>query len=146
MLGAGVAQGRKVYSFECALSRAKKNRRDSKVHFVDQALAKKLLDDVDTATKTDVLFFGGFAGLSKRGGNSVRYEVESSSAFHRQRCTRMVGEHEDGAVIHRVLAPPTPPVLIRPWSTNGAEHVSTKDPCADVPKPSSSEVIIDSPR
>jgi hypothetical protein len=49
--------------------------------------------------------------------------VKGGSAFHDQRCTCMVGQHEDGGVIHRVLAPPTPPALIGPGSANGAEHV-----------------------
>jgi len=64
VLGAGVAQGRKVYPFEQSLTRAKKDWRNGDVHFIDEALAKILLDDIDSTTNADVLSFGGFARLS----------------------------------------------------------------------------------
>jgi hypothetical protein len=63
MPGAGVAQGRKVYSFKESFTRAKQDRRNSDVHFVDQALAKILLNDVYAATNTNILAFGRFASL-----------------------------------------------------------------------------------
>jgi len=116
------------------------------VHLIDQSLAKKLLDDIDTPTKANVLATRRLAGLSKRRGNSVRYEAEGCSTFHHKRSTRMVCQNEDRALVHRLLAPPTPPTLIRPGSANGTEHVSTKNPCADIPEASSSEVIIDGAR
>ena len=37
-------------------------------------------------------------------------------------------------MVERILAPPTPPFLIRPWSANRTEHVATKNPGTDVLK------------
>ena len=54
--GAGVAQGRKVYSFKEPFTGAEQDRRNREVHLVDQALAKILLNDVYAATKTNVLY------------------------------------------------------------------------------------------
>ena len=61
--GAAVAQRWKVYSFKEPFTSAKQDRRDSDVHLVDQALAKILLNDIYTATKTNVLASGRFASL-----------------------------------------------------------------------------------
>ena len=142
MLGAGVAQGRKVCSFEESFTSAKEDRRNGDVHLVDQALAKILLNDIDAATKTNILAFGRFARLRQGGGNAFRNEVEGRSSFHDQRCACVVGQHEHRAVIDRIFAPPTPPAFIWPGSANRPEHVPAENPSPDVLKASSGKVII----
>ena len=89
--GAGVPQGRKVYSFKESFTSAKQDRRNSDVQLVDQALAKILLNDVYTAAKTDILAFGCFASSRQGRGNAFRDEVEGRSSFHDQRCAWVVG-------------------------------------------------------
>src|SRR5687767_8436766 len=80
--GAGVAQGRKIHSFEESFSGAEQDRRNSDVQLVDQASAKILLNDVHAATETNILAFRRFASSRQGGGNAFRNEVEGRSSFH----------------------------------------------------------------
>jgi hypothetical protein len=105
-------------------------------------LAKILLDDMDTATHANIFACGGSPGEIKSDGGTLRHEVKSRSAVHDKRWARVVREHEDGDVIHRVLAPPTPPALVRPWATNRPEHVSVKNPGSNILKAASGKIII----
>jgi hypothetical protein len=141
--GAGVAQSRKIRSFEEPFTRAKQDRRNRDVHLVDQAFAKVLLDDTDAATNANILAFGRVARLRQGGVNAFSNEVEGSASFHDQRRTRVVGQHEHWGVIDRILAPPTPPAVICPGSANRPEHVPAENPSSDIPKASSGKVIID---
>ncbi len=129
--GAGVAQSRKVCSFEESFTRAKQDRRDSDVHLVDQALAKILLNDMDCATDAAILACSRFARLRQGGGNTFGNEVQACSAFHDQRRPGMVCQHEHRHVIDRIFAPPTPPTLIWPGSANRPEHVAAENPGPD---------------
>ena len=110
---AGVAQGRKVCSFKESFASAKQDRCNGDVHLIDQALAKILLNHVDAATNPNILAFGRFARLRQGGGNALRNEVEGRSSLHDQRCACVVGQHEHRDAIDGILAPPTPPALIR---------------------------------
>ena len=112
------------------------------MHFVNQALAKILLNDVYATTNANILAFGCFARLRQGGGYSFRNEVEGRSPFHDQRQTCVVGQHEHWDVIDRILAPPTPPALIWPRSANRTEHVSAENPSPNVLKAPSGKVII----
>ena len=123
MPGAGVAQGRKVCTFEESFTRAEQDRRNCDVHLVDQALAKILLNDIDAATNANILAFGRFARLRQGGACAFSNEVEGYSSFHDEGRARVVGQHEHRDVIDRILAPPTPPALIGPGSANRPEHV-----------------------
>ena len=142
MPGAGVAQGRKVGSFKESFTSAKQDRRNSDVHLVDQALAKILLNDVDAATKTNILTCGRFASLRQGGGNAFRHEVEGRSSFHDQRCACVVSQYEHWDVTDRILAPPTPSAVIWPRSANRPEHVPAENPSPDVLKASSGKVVV----
>jgi hypothetical protein len=46
-------------------------------------------------------------------------------------------------MMDRILAPPTPPALVRPRSANRPEHTPAENPGPDVPKASSGEILID---
>ena|SRR5664279_1113125 len=143
VLDAGIAQGRKIHTFEESLTRAEQDWRYGYVHFIDKAVAKILLNDIDSATNANIFACGGFPGARKRDGSTFRHEVKGRSAVHDKRWARVVRQHEYGDVIHRVLAPPTPPALVRPWTTNRPEHIPAKDPCADVLETSSGKLIVD---
>jgi hypothetical protein len=140
---AGIAQGRQIHTFEEALTGAEQDRRNGYVHFIDKAMAKILLDDIDSATNANIFASGGFPGALKSNGSAFRHELKGRSAVHGKRRARVVCEHENRDVIDRVLAPPTPPALIRPWTTNRPKHISTEDPCADVLEASSGKLIVD---
>ena len=43
----------------------------------------------------------------------------------------MVGEHEHRIVVRRVVAAPTPPLLVAPRATDRAEHVAPHDRLSD---------------
>jgi len=143
VLDAGIAQGRKIHTFEEALAGTEQDRRYGYVHLIDEAMAKVLLDDIDSATNANILASGGFQGALKSDGSTFRHEPKSRSAVHDKRWSRVVREHENGDVIHRVLAPPTTPALVRPRATHRPEHISAEDPCADVLETSSGKLIVD---
>jgi hypothetical protein len=142
VLDAGIAQGRKIHAFEEALTGAEQDWRYGDVHLIDKAVAKILLDDIDSATNANIFASGGFPGALKSDGSTFRHEVKCRSAVHDKWWARVVREHEYGDVIHRVLAPPTPPALVRPWTANRPKHISAEDPCADVLETSSGELIV----
>src|SRR4029453_15382251 len=60
---------------------------------------------------------------SKGGAEAVGDEPEGGAALHRQRRAGVVGEHEHGGVVGRVLAPPAPPAEI-PVVADRSEHVA----------------------
>lgn len=143
VLDAGIAQGRQVHTFEEALAAAEQDWRYGYVHLVDKAVAKVLLDDIDPATDANIFASGGLPGALKSDDSTFCHEVKGRSAVHDERWARVVGEHEHGDVIHRVVAPPTPPTLVRPGTTNWPKHVSAEDPRADVLESSSGKLIVD---
>src|SRR5258708_36336018 len=106
VLCARVPQCRQIDSVEESLTSAKQDRRDGDVHFVDEALAKILLDDVDPATKSDILAFGSLTRALKSDDSAVCHEVKGRSTLHDKRWARVVRQHEYCDVIHRIFAPP----------------------------------------
>ena len=112
------------------------------MHLVDQAVAKILLNDVDSSTDANILAICSIASLSKGGSNALSNKVEDCSSFHDQRRARVVGQHEDWDVIDRIFALPTSPALIWPGSTDRPEHVSAENPSTNVLKAASGKVFI----
>src|SRR4029077_11991920 len=70
--------------------------------------------------------------------------MERGAAFHSERRSGVMREHKHIAMIGRIIAPPALPLLIRPCAADGAEHVASDDPSADVFKPASGEVVVNS--
>src|SRR5262245_26380615 len=68
--------------------------------------------------------------------------MEHGTAAHLDRRPRVMGEHEDRAMVRRAAAPPTTPRFVRPGAANGAEHVPAHDPGADVAGPTGREVVV----
>jgi hypothetical protein len=54
-----------------------------------------------------------------------------------------VGQHENGRVIGRVVAPPALPAVVAPRIANRAEHVPAQDPRAEIFEPAGNEVVVD---
>lgn len=79
------------------------------MHLVDESLAKVLLDDIDATTHSHILSIRRYSGAGEGGFDALGHKMEGGAALHHQRCARVVRQDEDGNVIDRVLAPPTPP-------------------------------------
>ena len=143
VLDAGIAQGRKIHAFEESLPGAEQNWRYGYVHLIDKAVAKILLDDVDSATYANIFAIGSFAGAFKCDGNASRHKMEGGAPVHDKRRAYVVGQHEYRHVINRIIAPPTPPALVWPWTPNRPEHIPAEDPCANIQETSNGKVIVD---
>src|SRR5262249_13840570 len=142
MLAAREAKLGEIDAVEEMLARAKQHRRDRKMHLVDQPGPQIFLDGGDAAAEADILAAGGFESALERGLDAIGDEVKGRAARHADRRPRVVREHEDRHVIGQVVAPPAFPGLVRPWPTNGPEHVATQDPGADIGKAARRKVVI----
>src|SRR5262249_59508656 len=86
---------------------------------------------------------GGYLRTLGRRRDTTGHEVKPRPAVHGDRRTRVVREDEHRQVIRRLVAPPSSPTLIRPWTTHGSEHVAPENPRADVFERLGSDVVID---
>src|SRR5580704_3530046 len=143
MLDAPIAKRRRIEAAKKIFARSQQARRDGQVHLVNQFGPQVLLNGGDTAAKPNVLSFGGFRRLLKRGVNAIRDEVERGPARHGKRLAWMVRQHEHRAMVRRIIAPPTFPVLVRPGTSNRPEHVSPHDPGAHIVKTALGECVVD---
>ena len=85
VLDAGIAQGRKIYTFEEPLTGAEQDWRDGQVHLIDKAVAKILLDHTDSAANANILVSGRFPGALKSDSSTFRHEVKGRSTVHDKR-------------------------------------------------------------
>jgi len=116
------------------------------VHLIDESRAQVLPDCRDAAAQPDVLIIRGFAGAFQCSVDAIGDEVEGGAAVHGDRCPGVVGEHEDGGVVRRFVAPPSLPALVGPGSPDRPEHVSAHDPRSDIAEPARREVVVDACR
>ncbi len=68
-------QGSKIDSVEESLTGAEQDGRDSEMDFVNEALAKILLDDVDPASKSHILALGSFTGALQSDGGAFLHQT-----------------------------------------------------------------------
>src|SRR5690242_4873949 len=110
---------------------------------VDQVGGEELADDGRAAADADVTAAGGVPGGCERLRRAGVDEVKGRAALHLDGGSRVVGEHEDGGVEGRLLAPPALPLLIGPWATLRAELVAAHDLRADARAPVGCEGFVD---
>src|SRR3569623_181104 len=101
------------------------------MQFIDEPLAKVLLDRIRSTAAPHVESAGRLACTVERLVNTSRNEVERGAAFHFDGWTRVMGQDEDWKVIGRIVPPPAFPVHVRPGTTNGPEHIPPKNPRPD---------------
>src|SRR5437016_4789102 len=142
MLGAFEAKPGEIDAAEEMLTRAQQNRRDRKMHFVDQPGAQIVPDGGDAAAKADVLSVGGFEGALERVLDAIGDKVKGGAAGHVDRWPRIVREHEDRNVIGRIVAPPAFPGFVRPRPAYGPEHVASQDPRAEIGDAARRQVVV----
>src|SRR5262245_35026156 len=141
-LDAFVSRGPKVYPLEQPLALSQQHRRNGDVQLVNEARTQVLLDRIRPSTNAHVEPVGGAARLVERLVNAPRDEVESSSARHLNGRAGVMRQDKNGNVIGRVVTPPPLPVLVRPRTADGSEHVSSEDPGSNILKATGSEVIV----
>jgi hypothetical protein len=90
-----VSQSPQVNPFEQRFSLAEQDRRDSKVQFIDEALAKILPDRIRPTADPHVLSGSSLACPVERLANASGYEVERRAAFHLDGGMSMMGQDED---------------------------------------------------
>src|SRR4051812_22619333 len=99
---------------------------------VDEPSLQELPHSGDTATDLDVLVLRCLFREPKRLFDSAGDEVEGCATFHDEGFTLVVGEDEGGRVVGRIGTPPSLPRVVRPWATDGTEHVAAEDEGAKV--------------
>jgi hypothetical protein len=89
---------------------------------MDETCGEVLVDRGGTACDGYVTLTGSGARLVQSRVDSIGDERECRAAPHRQRVAWMVGEHEYGGMVGRVITPPALPVKV-PFVANRSEHV-----------------------
>src|SRR5882724_201790 len=146
VLRAFVAELPHVDAREEMFPRSEQNRRKRQMQLVDQPRAQILPDRRHAAADPNVLAFGGRGRALEGGLDPVGDEMEGGAALHLDRRPRMVGEHEDGNVIGRRVAPPPLPALVGPGPAHRPEHVAAQDPGPDIGEAADREILVDAGR
>src|SRR5579862_2002800 len=113
------------------------------MQFIDQPLPKVLPDCGRSTSDSDILSAGGIAGSFKCDANPVSNEMKGRASLHYERRTRMIDEHENLGMVNRVLAPPSPPTLIRPRTAHWPEHISAHNPGTNIVEAARGKVVVD---
>ena len=112
------------------------------MHFVNQPRRKILTDGGHSTPEPDVFSLSVCHRLLQGLMNPTRDEAELGTALHGERRSRMVGQDQHGGVKRRVVTPPTPPTIVRPRTTNRAEHVAAHDRGADPLEGACDKVVV----
>ena len=113
------------------------------MHVVDQAGGEELADGGRAAADADVKATRGLLGRRERLRRAGVDEVEGGAALHLDRGPDVMGEHENGGMERRLLAPPALPLLVGPRSALRAELVAPHDLHADARPPAAREGVVD---
>ena len=112
------------------------------MQFIDQSLPQILPDGRRSAADADILSVGGFARSFEGDAYSLGDEMKGRAALHDEWRPRMMSEHENRLLIHRVITPPTSPTLIEPGTADGSEHIPAHDPGTDIVETPRGKVVI----
>jgi len=113
------------------------------MQFVDQSLPKKLPDGRRSPSDADILSVGGCASQFEGGANPLGDEMKGRAALHYEWRARMIREHENRLMIHRVITPPPLPTLIQPGTADWSEHIPAHDPSTHIVETARGKVVID---
>src|SRR4051812_18905701 len=107
---------------EDPLAGAKQDRSEVERELVDDAGDEGLAHSRGAARDVYAVLAGCLTRLCVSSVEAAGDEVEGRAAFHLDRLSSVMGEHEDRRVVWRLGAPPAAPVLI-PLAADRAEHV-----------------------
>jgi hypothetical protein len=113
------------------------------MEFIDQSLSKVLPDGGRSTSDSDILSVGGSASSFKRDANPICNEMKGGASLHFEWSTRMMSEHKNLLMIHRVITPPTSPALIQPRTAHWPEHISAHNPGTYIVEAPRRKVLVD---
>src|SRR5436309_5773194 len=111
---------------EDPLAGAKQDRRDVERELVDDPGNEGLAHSRGATRDVYAALSGRLTRLCVSGVEAAGDEVEGRPAFHLDRLSSVMGEHEDWRVVRRLGPPPATPVLI-PLAADRPEHVPPHD-------------------
>src|SRR5436190_18796546 len=130
MGGALITQGREIEAVEEMLAGPEQPWRDRHVQLVDEPRFEVLADRRHAAADLHILSLSSLRRSFQRLADPARDKVEDRAAFHLNRRAAVIRQHKYGAVVRRVLSPPTAPGVIEPRATKWHQHVAPRDPDA----------------
>lgn len=125
------------------LTNAKQDRGNGDVQLIDQASLEVLADRVDAAAEPNILPIGGGPRLLQGGMDALGDKVKGGAALHRDWRPRVIGQHEDGDMVRRILSPPAGPTFVRPGAADRTEHVAAHNPRAKIGRSAQHKIIVD---
>jgi hypothetical protein len=142
VFGAVIAELWQIDAGEKILASAEEDRGNCEMHLVHEPRLKILADGGGASGNVDVLALGSVDGSFECSADAIGDEVKRSAAVHGDRFARVVGEHEDGSVKRRVVAPPAFPEVVGPASADWPEHIAADDPSSQVTEAARGEVVV----
>src|SRR4030095_15970585 len=112
---------------EKAPATAEQKRNDVNFKLIDETCGEILLGNVGSADERHIFTICCAPGLLERRLDAIGDEKECRASLHRQWFARVMGEHEHGLMVWRIVAPPTVPSWLAPCAASSAEHVSAHD-------------------
>jgi hypothetical protein len=134
MLAATIAERLGIETGKQLLAGSEQDWNNNHVHLIDKASAKVLLNCRDTTAEPNIFSTSRFSGSHQCGLDAVRDEMKGRATCHRDRLARVMAEHKDRHVKGGIVAPPTFPIVVGPFSSDRPEHIAADDPCADIRK------------
>src|SRR5262245_42862593 len=68
--------------------------------------------------------------------------MKRSASVHGNRLARVMSQNKNGGVIGRVVSPPSFPLVIRPRTADGPEHIAPQDPGPYVAESARGKVVV----
>lgn len=127
MLDRSISQGTKVQAAKERFPLAKRDWSNGEVNLIHVAGLNVLPHRLGTAADLNVLCACRFARPLQRIFDAVRDEMKRRSAQHLDRRSWIMRQYESRRMIRRIVTPPALPLIVRPFPTNGSEHVATED-------------------
>jgi hypothetical protein len=146
VLGAPVSERQKVDVSEEVFAGSEQDWSDREVHFVDESGAEVLAERGHPSSESDVLTASGIRCFLERHVDTAGHEAENRASFHGDRCSGVMGKHEDRRVVRRVITPPALPAVVRPGPSDWPEHIAAHDPRSNSREAPRRKVVVDAGR
>src|SRR5947209_11719296 len=95
-------------------------------------------------SQPNVPAFGCIYRTFERGVYAIGDEIKGRASLHDDRCSGMPREHKYGRMVRRIVTPPASPVVVRPGSPDGSEHVAAHEPRPNIGEAPGRKTVVDS--